>query len=159
MCRVALDPLVLSVGGYVAIGYRLIVDERESRGCTDVHKSVLLSAHLSSQLLAMAIDPQFHENREQVDEHKGHVVWGPVDEPEELGIHGTHVAVDFDLCIADGACLEDCPVDVFEWVETPGHPESEEKADPTHEAQCIDCMLCVDVCPVDAIDVDAGRTA
>ncbi|MFB6255606.1 MAG: 4Fe-4S binding protein, partial [Haloplanus sp.] len=23
--------------------------------------------------------------------------------------------------------------------------------------QCIDCMLCVDVCPVDAIDVDPGR--
>ncbi|MFW6003403.1 MAG: 4Fe-4S binding protein, partial [Halanaeroarchaeum sp.] len=22
---------------------------------------------------------------------------------------------------------------------------------------CIDCMLCVDVCPVDAIDVDASR--
>ncbi len=76
----------------------------------------------------------------------------------ELGIRGTHVAVDYDLCIADGACLEDCPVDVFEWVDTPGHP-SERKAEPTHEAQCIDCMLCVDVCPVDAIDVDAGRTA
>ncbi|ELZ19012.1 MULTISPECIES: 4Fe-4S dicluster domain-containing protein [Halobacteriales] len=107
----------------------------------------------------MAIDPQFTENREQVDEHNGHSVWGPVDEPEELGIHGTHVAVDFDICLADGACVEDCPVDVFEWVDTPGHPESEEKADPANEAQCIDCMLCVDVCPVDAIDVDAGRTA
>jgi len=78
----------------------------------------------------MAIDPQFHENRDQVDEHEGHSVWGPVDEPEELGIHGTHVAVDFDICIADGACVEDCPVDVFEWIDTPGHPESEEKADP-----------------------------
>jgi NAD-dependent dihydropyrimidine dehydrogenase PreA subunit len=48
-------------------------------------------------------------------------------------------------------------VDVFEWVDTPDHPESEIKADPTHEDQCIDCMLCVDVCPVDAIDVDPGR--
>ena len=106
----------------------------------------------------MAIDPQFEDNREVVDEHEGHKVWGPVDEPEQLGIHGTHVAVDFDICLADGACLEDCPVDVFEWTDSPGHPESEIKADPVNEAQCIDCMLCVDVCPVDAIDVDPGRT-
>ena len=60
----------------------------------------------------MAIDPEFEENRDIAEEHEGHTVWGPVDEPETLGIHGTHVAVDFDLCIADGACLEDCPVDV-----------------------------------------------
>ncbi|MFB6219630.1 MAG: 4Fe-4S binding protein [Halobacteriaceae archaeon] len=50
----------------------------------------------------MPIDSQFEDNREVVDEHEGHKVWGPVDEP-------------------------------------------------------IDCMLCVDVCPVDAIDVDPGR--
>ena len=116
----------------------------------------------------MPIDANFEENREIVGEHEGHKVWGPVDHGEglgesegipgeQLGIHGTHVAVDFDLCIADGACLEDCPVDVFEWVDSPDHPESEIKADPTHEDQCIDCMLCVDVCPVDAIDVDPGR--
>jgi len=105
----------------------------------------------------MAIDPNFEDNREVAGEHEGHNVWGPVDEPETLGIHGTHVAVDFDICIADGACLEDCPVDVFVWTDTPGHPESDEKADPAAEAQCIDCMLCVDVCPVDAIDVDPGR--
>ena len=105
----------------------------------------------------MAIDPEFEDNRDIVEEHDGHDVWGPVKEPETLGIHGTHVAVDFDICIADGACLEDCPVDVFEWVDTPDHSESEIKADPTHEDQCIDCMLCVDVCPVDAIDVDPGR--
>ncbi|MBX0285293.1 4Fe-4S dicluster domain-containing protein [Haloarcula salinisoli] len=105
----------------------------------------------------MAIDPEFETSRDVVEQHEGHDVWGPVEEPETLGIHGTHVAVDFDICIADGACLEDCPVDVFEWVDTPDHPESEIKADPTHEDQCIDCMLCVDVCPVDAIDVDPGR--
>ena len=105
----------------------------------------------------MAIDPEFEQNREAVEEHEGHQVWGPVEEPETLGIHGAHVAVDFDICLADGACLEDCPVDVFEWVDTPGHPESEIKADPANEEQCIDCMLCVDVCPVDAIDVDPGR--
>jgi NAD-dependent dihydropyrimidine dehydrogenase PreA subunit len=105
----------------------------------------------------MAIDPNFEETRERAAEHEGHDVWEPVEEPEELGIHGTHVAVDFDICLADGACLEDCPVDVFEWVDSPGHPESERKADPNNESACIDCMLCVDVCPVDAIDVDPSR--
>jgi hypothetical protein len=35
------------------------------------------------------------------------------------------VAVDFDIRIADGVRLEGCPVDVFEWTGTPGHPESD----------------------------------
>ena len=26
-----------------------------------------------------------------------------------LGIHGTYVGVDWDSCIADGACIEACP--------------------------------------------------
>ena len=105
----------------------------------------------------MGIDPNFERNLERTGEEHGVDVWGPVEPPEKLGVRGTHVAVDFDICLADGACLEDCPVDVFEWVDTPDHPESEIKADPAHEDQCIDCMLCVDVCPVDAIDVDPGR--
>ncbi|WP_411965109.1 ferredoxin family protein [Haloferax sp. YSMS24] len=122
----------------------------------------------------MAIDPNFDSNREREGTEKldelrssanqtefgdGVAVWGPVDPPEKLGIHGTHVAVDYDICLADGACLENCPVDVFTWVDTPGHPESEVKVEPTNEDQCIDCMLCVDICPVDAIDVDASRQA
>ena len=35
--------------------------------------------------------------------------------PTKLGIHGTTVAVDWDGCIADGACMDVCPVDLFEW--------------------------------------------
>jgi len=106
----------------------------------------------------MAIDPDFKENREVVETHDAenggeHDLWGPVEPPEKLGIHGTLVAVDFDACIADGACLEDCPVDVFDWFETPDHPASERKADPAREDDCIGCYLCEDVCPVDAIKV------
>src|SRR6266536_996918 len=34
------------------------------------------------------------------------------------GIHGTMVAVDWDSCVADGACIEACPVQVFQWYRT-----------------------------------------
>jgi NAD-dependent dihydropyrimidine dehydrogenase PreA subunit len=54
-------------------------------------------------------------------------VWGEVKPPEKLGIHGTNVAVDFDACDGDGTCINLCPVSVFEWFETPGHPLSEKK--------------------------------
>ena len=34
-----------------------------------------------------------------------------------LGVHGTMVALDFDSCVADGACIEACPVQVFSGIE------------------------------------------
>ena len=35
-----------------------------------------------------------------------------------LGVHETMVAVDWDSCYADGACIEACPVQVFQWYRT-----------------------------------------
>ena len=70
---------------------------------------------------------------------------------DKLGIWGTVVGVDFDLCIADGACIDACPVDVFEWIETPTHPASDKKAIMIREGDCIICRACEEVCPVDAI--------
>ena len=35
--------------------------------------------------------------------------------PTKLGIHGTAVAVDWETCIADGACMDVCPVTLYEW--------------------------------------------
>lgn len=99
----------------------------------------------------MPIDPDFQENREKVGEHEGHSIWGPVEEPEKLGIHGDNVAVDFDICVADGVCIEECPENVFDWFETPGHPASEKKADPARQEDCIACNICQDECPVEAI--------
>ena len=32
-----------------------------------------------------------------------------------LGVYGTYVGVDWDSCIADGSCIEACPVQVFQW--------------------------------------------
>ena len=102
------------------------------------------------------IDVNFRNSRQTVEDHLAHHVWGPVNSPSQLGIHGTAVAVDFDICVADGACVEACPVDVFEWLDTPGHPASEKKADPAREKECIFCMACQSVCPPKAIKITRG---
>jgi len=101
----------------------------------------------------MPIDTNLKNNRKIASKHEGHDVWGPVEPPKVLGIHGSIVAVDFDICIADGICLDVCPVSVFEWLNTPGHPASEKKADPVRESDCIYCMACETQCPVQAIKI------
>jgi NAD-dependent dihydropyrimidine dehydrogenase PreA subunit len=101
-----------------------------------------------------AIDPDFQTNRQVVGTSpEGSQIWGPVEPPAKLGIHGTWVAVDFDLCVADGACIDACPESVFEWRDTPGHPQSEKKAAPVKEEACIFCMACESVCPPLAIKI------
>jgi NAD-dependent dihydropyrimidine dehydrogenase PreA subunit len=101
----------------------------------------------------MPIDQDFKSKRKVVDKHQGHDVWGPVEPPTKLGIHGSTVAVDLDLCTGDGTCIDVCPVGVFEWLETPGHPTSSKKADPAKESECIFCMACEVQCPSAAIKV------
>jgi len=66
----------------------------------------------------MPIDPQFMK-LPLVQNHIGHEVRGTIQLPKKLGIHGKTVAVDFDVCIADGICITACPVNLFEWFETP----------------------------------------
>ncbi len=103
----------------------------------------------------MGIDQDFNKNRQKAGSHSNHDVWGPVDAPAKLGIHGTIVAVDWDICNADGSCLSACPVTLFDWNDTPGNSVSEKKSDPARESDCIFCMACVNVCPVQAIKVTA----
>ncbi len=128
-----------------------------------------------------------------------HIMWGPGrggaeaasnDEVQEaykargetlepLGVSGTMVAVDWDSCVADGACIEACPVQVFQWYRTEKDiPASKavgqtfegtgssvkedrkdftDKADPVREHDCIWCMACVSVCPPQAIKVDQSN--
>jgi NAD-dependent dihydropyrimidine dehydrogenase PreA subunit len=128
-----------------------------------------------------------------------HIMWGPgrgdaeaskdVDvvaayaarneEQVPLGVSGTMVAVDWDSCVADGACIEACPVQVFQWYRTEkdipakdvvgqtfegtGSDVKDErkdltdKADPIREHDCIWCMACVSVCPPAAIKVDQSN--
>jgi NAD-dependent dihydropyrimidine dehydrogenase PreA subunit len=99
------------------------------------------------------IDQKFKESRQQVGTYQGIKVWGPYDPPGQLGIWGDYVCVDFDICVADGACIEACPVNVYEWLETPGHPASEKKAFMVREKDCIFCMACENVCPPQAVKI------
>ena len=99
----------------------------------------------------------------------------------KLGITGTMVANDWDVCVADGACIEACPVQIFQWYRTDkdisgidavndttdwkgeGTTEKEErldftdKADAIREHDCIYCMACVSVCPPQAVLVDQAN--
>src|SRR5918994_2185697 len=83
------------------------------------------------------IDAKFKEKRQVAGTYQGIKVWGPIDPPGQLGIWGQEVCNDFDICVADGACIEACPVNVFEWLETPGHPASDKKAFMIREKDCI----------------------
>ena len=98
------------------------------------------------------------------------------EEQVPLGVSGTMVAVDWDSCVADGACIEACPVQVFQWYRTEkdiaakdivgqtfagtGSDVKDErkdltdKADPIREHDCIWCMACVSVCPPQATKVE-----
>ena len=70
-----------------------------------------------------------------------------------MGIWGEFVSVDYDICIADGGCLEACPVEVYEWFDTPGNPGSEKKPLMSKEPDCIFCLACEGVCPPQAIKI------
>lgn len=92
----------------------------------------------------MPIDPDFQAHR-HAEQHGDLKVW----KGGTLGIYGTSVAVDFDLCVGDGACTEVCPADVFEWHGN----DADRKAMPVHEADCTYCFGCEAVCPKFAIRV------
>ena len=94
----------------------------------------------------MPIDPDFRSTRRGVSQG-GLTVWKGAG--SELGIYGTDVAVDFDLCVGDGACIEVCPVNVFDWQGS----GMDRKALPTRERDCIYCFGCEAVCPKFAIRV------
>ncbi|MDR4510324.1 MAG: ferredoxin family protein [Nitrososphaeraceae archaeon] len=104
------------------------------------------------------IDTSFKSSRQKTGKFKGISVWGPVDAPGQLGIWGDSVCVDFDICIGDGACIEACPVNVYEWLETPGHPGSDKKPIMAREKDCIFCLACENVCPPQAIKIYQKQT-
>lgn len=104
----------------------------------------------------MPIEPDFQKKRRKSGKEEGIAVWGPVDPPEKLGIRGTSVAVDWDICEGCGVCVEVCPVKLYEWKEAPGHSTSPKKPLPAREADCVQCFRCEGECPVEAIRVTYG---
>lgn len=72
---------------------------------------------------------------------------------KQLGVWGEFVSVDYDICIADGACIEACPVGVYEWFDTPGNVASDKKPLMSKEPDCIFCLACEGVCPPSAIKI------
>ena len=70
-----------------------------------------------------------------------------------MGVWGEFVSVDFDICVADGACIDACPVDVYHWFDSPGNPASEKKPLMDKEPDCIFCLACEGVCPPQAIKI------
>ena len=104
----------------------------------------------------MPIDSEFQKILKVTGEHSGHKVWGEMSPPSKLGIHGTKVAVDHDVCDGDEVCVNVCPVNVFEMIDSPEHPTSAKKSDPVRENDCIDCMACEVQCPVQAIKISTS---
>jgi len=91
-----------------------------------------------------------------VGREEGITIWGPVEPPTKLGIYGSYVAVDWDICTGCGACVDICPTQLYKWRETPAHPTSERKPFPIKELDCVHCYKCESVCPVQAIRVVFG---
>lgn len=56
------------------------------------------------------------------------------------------VNIDKDKCTGCGACVEQCPQEVFEL--------KEGKAEAVNESSCVGCKLCEGVCPVEAINIE-----
>ena len=86
----------------------------------------------------------------------GHEIktWGRVGtENGIMGVWGEFVSVDFDICVADGACIDACPVAVYEFAEFPGNPASDKKPLMSKEPDCIFCLACEGVCPPKAIKI------
>jgi NAD-dependent dihydropyrimidine dehydrogenase PreA subunit len=86
----------------------------------------------------------------------GHQIktWGRVGADNGImGVWGEFVSVDFDICVADGACIDACPVDVFEWFDSPGNPASTKKPLMPREPDCIFCLACEGVRPPQAIKI------
>ena len=80
--------------------------------------------------------------------------WGRVGSDNKvMGVWGEFVSVDFDICVADGACIDACPVAVFEFFDFPGNVASTKKPLQINEPDCIFCIACENVCPPVAIKI------
>ena len=80
--------------------------------------------------------------------------WGRIGTDNKvLGVFGEFCSVDFDICVADGACIDACPVGVYEFFDFSGNVASAKKPLQINEPDCIFCLACENVCPPVAIKI------
>ena len=80
--------------------------------------------------------------------------WGRVGADNKvMGVWGEFCSVDFDICVADGACIDACPVGVYDFFEFSGNVASAKKPLQINEPDCIFCLACEGVCPPQAIKI------
>jgi len=80
--------------------------------------------------------------------------WGRVGADNAvLGVWGEFCSVDFDICVGDGACIDACPVGVYEFFDFSGNVASTKKPLQINEPDCIFCLACEGVCPPQAIKI------
>jgi NAD-dependent dihydropyrimidine dehydrogenase PreA subunit len=164
------------------------------------------SYYISQLSASMPIDQNFPKAHQVIGKHKHldrehfHFVWGPGRSDAEsstqeevqaehkgrgeeyvpLGVHGTMVAFDWDSCMVNGASIEACPIQMYQWYMTEqdlpaiemqnatsegtgdnslrdGRIDYTDKSDPIREHDCIWCMACVSVCSPQAIKVDQAN--
>ena len=100
--------------------------------------------------IPVPIDRTFRETWRVIKDHLGHPVWhSPANDGTE--IHGHIVGVDFSLCYGCEKCINACPTHVFMQIQD----ESDRQVvDPVKEDDCILCLVCEIVCPVEAISIE-----
>ncbi|MFW9980641.1 MAG: ferredoxin family protein [Candidatus Thorarchaeota archaeon] len=98
----------------------------------------------------MPIDRNFRLHWRITSHHEGHPVWqSPIDDTRE--IHGSIVGVDLSLCFGCEKCITACPTNVFScWTDG----DERVVVDPIRESDCILCLICEIVCPVEAISIE-----
>jgi NAD-dependent dihydropyrimidine dehydrogenase PreA subunit len=96
------------------------------------------------------IDKTFRDTWRKIGQHDGHSIWqSNIDESSR--IHGDIVGVDFTLCYGCEKCITACPTNVFV-----AFTDEREMSvvDPLNESDCILCLVCEIVCPVEAISIE-----
>jgi NAD-dependent dihydropyrimidine dehydrogenase PreA subunit len=96
------------------------------------------------------IDKAFRDTWRIIGDHEGHPIWQSKDD-DSTEIHGQIVGVDMSLCFGCEKCITACPTNVFSyWSES----EGKVVVDPIRESDCILCLVCEIVCPVEAISIE-----
>ncbi len=100
--------------------------------------------------MSVPIDRTFRDTWRVVSHHEGHPVW-QTDSGDSTKIHGRIVGIDMSLCFGCEKCITACPTNVISyWTEDSGRAV----VDPIREIDCILCLVCEIVCPVEAISIE-----